>query len=245
MVNRWVTALLLASLVILAVTTSAVQAKPATDKSGQLVKIGAPTWELDDCHLFAAPIGTQASGYAEAFETFASLLPPPEHIPIPALGIGPGSPHAPPYNTELEEGVAAQGYRESRTFRTVEFSNGSGVFVACMAVPAPGTTGSSPDFAAGPIIDNDLFPITVTGQALRNNEVFDSALANFSVPPLTTEIDPRFDVDGHSHFPIFVGTNQDFGPAGQSLRGSYEYQLTLVDATGSGWRLRGLFVVGP
>ena len=114
-----------------------------------------------------------------------------------------------------------------------------------MIVPAPGTTGSSPDFAAGPIMANSLFPLSVSGTAKRNGSVYDPALASFSVPPLTTEIDPRFDVDGHSHFPLFVGTNQDFGPAGVSVRGLYEYQLTLTDATGNGWRLSAQFVVGP
>jgi hypothetical protein len=74
--------------------------------------------------------------------------------------------------------------------------------------------------------------------------VFDPALASFSIPPLTTEIDPRFDVEGHSHFPLFVVTNQDFGPQGESVGGLYEYQLTLIDATGNGWRLSARFVVG-
>ena len=114
-----------------------------------------------------------------------------------------------------------------------------------MAVPDPGTVGSSPDFAAGPIIPNSLFPISVSGTATRNGTVFDPALANFSVPPLTIEIDPRFAVDGHSHFPLFVVTNQDFGPQGVSLRGRYEYQLTLTDAAGNGWKLRVRFAVGP
>lgn len=245
MLNRWFTPVLAAGLIMLVAAASATQAASLPSKGDQLVPIGAPTWTLTDCHLFAAPIGTAASGYAEAFETFASLLPPPEHIPIPALGIGPGSPHRPPYDTELAEGIAHEGYRESRIFRQAEFSNGSGVFLACMAVPAPGVTGSSPDFAAGPIIPNSLFPISVVGTAERDGGPFDPALANFSVPALTTEIDPRFDVDGHSHFPLFVGTNQDFGPQGEPLRGRYVYRLTLTDAAGNGWQLQARFAVGP
>jgi hypothetical protein len=53
-------------------------------------------------HLFSAPIGTAASGYAEFGETLAALLPPPNHRPHPDLGIGPGDPHSPP----LRPGVA-------------------------------------------------------------------------------------------------------------------------------------------
>jgi hypothetical protein len=245
MSKRWLTHVLMASLFVLASAGSATQAASLSDRSIQLAAIGAPTWKLDDCHLFSAPIGTAQTGYAEAFETFASLLPPPEHVPIAALGIGPGAEHQPPYDTELAEGIAHEGYREGRSFRPSEFSNGKAVFLTCMTVPAPGTTGSSPDFAAGPIIPNSLFPLSVSGKARRNGSVFDQGLASFTVPPLTPEIDPRFDVDGHSHVPVFVGTNQDFGPQDVPLRGRYEYQLALIDAAGNGWRLTAYFIVGP
>ncbi|HEY9376080.1 MAG TPA: hypothetical protein VIQ02_03180 [Jiangellaceae bacterium] len=210
-----------------------------------LEPIGDPIWKPVDCHVFSAPVGTAETGYAEAFETFASLLPPPNHVAHPDLGIGPGVPHQPPYDSELATGLAGQPYREANRFRTSEFSDGAGVFLVCMVVPKPGSTGSSPDFASGPIIPNSVFPIQVTGVAYRGGSEFDPFLANFQVPPLTAELDPPFDVDGHSHFPIFVATNADFGPEGQRLPGRYRYDLTLADADGNGWRVKAQFVVTP
>ena len=42
--------------------------------------VGAPTFVLTDFHLFAAPIGTAASGYAEFFQTAQAILPPPNYL---------------------------------------------------------------------------------------------------------------------------------------------------------------------
>ena len=36
-------------------------------------------------------------------------------------------------------------------------------------------------------------------------------MTDFDVPPLDA-INPPFDVDGHSHFPVFIADNTDFGP---------------------------------
>jgi len=221
---------------------------PSADaaRSGiQLKAIGHPIWKPVDCHLFSAAIGTAATEYAEALATLGSLLPPPRHVINAKLGIGPGAPHRPPYKSELKKGLAAQDFHEGRRFTSREFSNGQGVFLVCMVVPKPGTRGSSPDFDRGRIIPNTLFPITVEGTAYRNGQVFDENF-DFGVPPLTTEIDPSFDVDGHSHFPVSEATNFDFRPQGDTsikVRGRYRYDVTLIDSAGKGWRLKADFVV--
>ena len=162
---------------------------------------------------------------------------------LPLLGIGPGVAHRGPYTSELRKGISSQNLHRGHRFTRSEFSDGNGVFLVCMVVPARGTVGSSPDFVSGPIIPSTVFPIKVVGVAERNGADFDPALTNFEVPPLTTAIDPSFNVDGHSHFPIFVVTNQDFGPPNSDLRGRYEYQLTMTDSGGAGWKLRAHFVV--
>src|SRR5262249_50671603 len=125
----------------------------------RLTPIGNPIWRLVDTQVFTAPIGTMASGYAEFLTTILSLLPPPKHVFHPDLLVGPGAPHLPPYDHEMGAGVAATGYPQGRIFRPSDFSNGAGIFAAFMAVPSPGITGSSPDFASGPIIPNWICPI--------------------------------------------------------------------------------------
>jgi hypothetical protein len=217
----------------------------ATRRSIDVEAIGHPIWKPVDCHLFSAAIGTAATGYSEYLETLGSLLPPPRHVPIEELGIGPGSPHRPPYNHELDKGIGSQDLHEGTRFRPREFSAGQGVFLACMVVPRPGTRGSSPDSRAGRIVPNRLFPIDVEGTAYRNLRVFDENF-DFQVPPLTPAIEPRFDVDGHSHFPVSFVTNFDFRPENGppiSVRGWYRYDITLIDTRGNGWTLKADFVV--
>src|ERR1044071_7338362 len=126
---------------------------PAAASEITFSPIGSPTWLPVDFHVFSAPIGTASSGYAEFLTTLAALLPPPNHISDPAVGILPGASHAPPYDQELANGVSNLGFPEKTTFTTAEFSNGLGVYLAFMIIPGPGSpTGSSQDNPARAII---------------------------------------------------------------------------------------------
>lgn len=234
-----------AAFAITMMTVAGTWAAPPPAHGVRATPIGTPTWQPVDFHLFSAPVGTAATGYAEFGDTALGLLPPPEHVFHPALLVGPGSPHAPPYDAEIAAGVAANGYHEGVRFRTAEFSNGEGIWLVWMNVPAPGSIGSSPDFASGPIIPNSVFPITFSSISYHNGKEFNPFLGAGSVPPLDDSIDPPFSVDGHSHFPFFIADNADFGPVGAKLRGSYRFVITMVDATGSGWLIEAHFAVAP
>jgi hypothetical protein len=129
----------------------------------------------------------------------ARILPEPNHRPNPSLGLGPGDPHAPPYNHEMSRRLQALGLQAGGQFGVAHNSNGNGVWLAYMVIPRRrgiAAEGSSPDFAVGPIIPNGLFPIHVKGIAERFGAVFDPALADFFVPPLDASLDPPFYVDG-------------------------------------------------
>ena len=143
--------------------------------------VGSPLFVAADFHLFAAPIGTAASGYAEFSETQQLILPPPNHVPNPILGIGPGAAHAGPYDHEMADGVAANGYIEGTTFTTEQYSNGSGVYFVFMLLPSTGSpAGSSPDFASGPILANAVFPLTISGVTFTNGTLNDPLAAEFA-----------------------------------------------------------------
>jgi hypothetical protein len=88
---------------------------------------------------------------------------PPDHQLCSELGIGPGAPHQPPYNHEIDGNLEREDFRESVVFRVPEFSSPNGVWASWMTVPWPGTVGSSPDFTSGPIIPNMLCRIHVAG----------------------------------------------------------------------------------
>jgi hypothetical protein len=217
---------------------------PTQQSLVHLERIGDPIWRPVDFHLFSAPIGSPSNNFEGFFNTVSSLLPEPNHEPHPQLTIGPGAPHAPPYESELAQGVAALGFEEGRVFDASEFSGTNGIYFVWMTVPDPGTTGSSPDFASGPIIPNTLFPITITGVSTRNGKVFDAALANSTVPPLDDPtLTPSFDVQGHSHFPFFIAEATIFGPGDVGPAGNYKYTITMADQQGNGWAIHTHFVV--
>ena len=234
---------LLVLIIALVALPAAASAAPPPTQGIHIRPIGHPTWAPVDFHLFSAPVGTAESGYVEFGETTEALLPPPNHLANPVLGIGPGAPHS-GYDTEMAAGVAANGYHEGVRFNQSEFSNGAGIWMAWMNVPFPGTMGSSPDFDSGPIIPNSLFPIHVNAVSNHNGASF-SGVFDGDVPALDGSICDNCAVDGHSHFPFFLADNADFGPPGGKLRGSYDWEVTMTDATGNGWRIDVHFAVAP
>ena len=91
-----------------------------------------PAWMPVDFHMFSAPIGTAQSGYAEFVETMANLLPPPNHVLDPHLGIGPGAAHTGPYAAELGESVRRLHLRERAFYASSDAAIAAGA-VVCYA----------------------------------------------------------------------------------------------------------------
>jgi hypothetical protein len=234
---------LVASVALAPVTAAQAAGSPA---HVSVQKIGNPAWMPVDLHVFAAQIGTAADGYAEFAQTAAIILPPPHYQPVQCLGIGPGTPEQPPYDHDMANGISRAGYPQGLLFGAQQFSNGGGVYFVYMVVPTSNTpnVGSSPDYAHGPIIPNSLFPISVNGVTRRDNATYDPFLAGFSVPAINDPcVVPSFNVDGFSHFPIFMADNSDFGPSGTRLPGMYTCNVTMQDTAGNGWRISAQFVV--
>jgi hypothetical protein len=208
-----------------------------------LQKVGNPTWRPADLHIFSAPVG-RPPNFAGFEQTRGGILPPPNHKACQSLGIGPGAPHQPPYTLEMERGLEDSCLEDKMTFRVAEFTLPNGVWFTWMVVPGPGSpTGSSPDFASGPIIPNSIFPFKFRGTLFRNGQVYDSAFG-FDIPPLTPDLAGcPFNVDGHSHFPIFAAETKFFGPPGVDAEGRYEYRFQMRDKMGRGWNINGQFRV--
>jgi hypothetical protein len=197
------------------------------DVEVRLERIGNPKWEPVDFHHFSAP-------WDALPQIAADLLPEPEHTEHPDLGIGPGAAHAAPYDQELASMVSSLGYTDSSTFAVAEFTEG--VVLAWMTVPrnSGSPKGSSPDFANGSIIPNELFPIHVEIQYFKDG-VSDGFVMAVDVLPLDQSLNPSFDVDGHSHFPMF---NSDSGVFyGTPTEGSYLWTIQMTDTQGDGWHI--------
>lgn len=207
-----------------------------------VTKVGDPKFDLVDSHIFAAPIGTAADGYAGFGATPAILLPPPNHVADPTLGIGPGAPHAGPYNHEFADGVAVAGFREGSSFHPSEYSNGMGVYFVFMLTGGQGTPlGSSPDFVSGPILPNAIFPLSIVGGTYTNG-VFNDDFANLQLPAIN-KVSGFEGLAGHSHIPLFFADNFDF--AANPVAGHYEYRMSLRDANGTGYDVTAAFEITP
>jgi hypothetical protein len=200
----------------------------------QLEKIGSPKWRPVDFHHFSAP-------WWDVWTVVQQVLPPPNHVVHPALGLGPGAPHEGPYDHELKDGMDAHGYVDRTTFTAEEFKTGA--ILMWMTVPSSkwSPKGSSPDFKWGPIIPNSIFPIRVEISYVREGVVDPFAII-FEVPALTQDLDPLFKVKGHSHFPVFGNDSAEFYPGAPAI-GSYERRIMMIDAEGEGWKITVPFEV--
>jgi T5SS/PEP-CTERM-associated repeat protein len=188
----------------------------------ELTRIGNPIWRPTDFHLFTAPCEP-----ASAFEATADSI-----VPINA------PPRNPPYDDVLAERIAAAGFQDSSTFVPSDIAGEpSGIYYAFLLIPDPGETGSSRDFASGPIIPNRLFPINDNTDILRNGVVVDG------------ELDGQFPravgFDGKSHDWALFCDDAVFFPPGTELPGSYEWRSTLRDREGNGWNVVAPFQVIP
>lgn len=189
--------------------------------------VGSPLWEPVDFHQFSA---------SQDYESVVSaLLAPPDHTFHPALGIGPGAAHPGPYDTELGQSVAALGYEEHSVFPKEDGLPPKLIYHVWMVVPSEGApTGKTPDFDSGPMIPNTVFPIHVTVEFYHDDMPIDGYYWEFDVPALNMTLDPPFDVDGHSHFPIFGQTGFSVLP---NETGTVETRVSMIDADGNGWDL--------
>ena len=139
---------------------------------------------------------------------------------------------------EMSEAVASAGYDVDGPFSSAQFSEGYGVFRDLDGDPRrrKSTWELARLQARDRIVPNSLFPIRVTGFSTRDGERFATNLVDFSVPPLDSpDLTPSFDVDGHSHLPVFIADNHDFGPPETAIAGEYQYHITMLDAHGDGW----------
>lgn len=209
-----------------------------------------PKWTPIDFHYVSIPIGDEDSDYEELLESINAILPGPEHMPHPDLGVGPGAPHEGPYTYEMAWGVRDSGFFEGRDLRLSQFRNGHGACLAWLLVPEgacgeESDQGSSPDFDLGDIISNAVFPIHFEAVTFHNGHPF-SMPASFDIPALDGSLTPPFDVDGHSHIPNFLIESADFATDNLTpvqLTGVYRQVIRLTDAEGNGWNINTFFVV--
>jgi hypothetical protein len=135
--------------------------------------VGTPAFAVTDFHQLSAPTGPDPDQVDRVIESLTPL-----HYTMPYTR------HSPPYATEFAQGVAANGYVDKTVFDTSEFSGNNGVYFAFMLVPPPNaSTGSSRNFASGPVILRGSFSIAETINVLHNGLPFeDAVMLAFPIP---------------------------------------------------------------
>lgn len=202
-------------------------------------KVGEPTWKPADIHLFT----TVRNGNEGFSELIKQLLPPPNHKYLQGFGIMPGEGHTSGHDREIGDNLAKLGLKESTRFTVAEVTDPNSVNLFWMNVPAEGSaTGSSPDFESGPIISHDLFPIDVEMSMVNNGVPHPKIKSAFPVPRLDgAPFEPPFQVDGHSHFPLFFRAWLEPSIA----EGEHLWEVKLTDSKGNGWVLHAEFTAAP
>jgi hypothetical protein len=201
-------------------------------------KLGSPLWEPTGILAITGEIGTDLEQYVE----FLSFVEPNHAWDDDDFLVGPALAHAGPYDEELFELATTGGYVAKQTFTVAEFTAPNGVTIMMSFVPSAGAaTGSSFDFASGPIIPNALFPVDVDGGLFRDGVIYDDALENSFAG--FHELNPPIIEDGASHFVWFFGESTLFGPPSTPAAGSYVMKVNFIDSGGAGWRVTVPFTV--
>jgi hypothetical protein len=231
------------TLLAAATLLAALAPAPARADVITITKVGNPTWQPVDVHLFTAPaepFGTVGFATADAI-----LFP---HFFINSSGVVvPVPPDPGPYTNELATGLARNGFSDRSVFAPQDLAGKpNGIWLTYMLVPGPGSpTGKSPDYASGPIIPEALFPIVGTEEVLRNGVHFDSGTV--TTRALSTL---GFIVDGSSHRPQLIENDlptadNPLGLTADQLGGHYQTTMSLRDAQGNGFNIVAQFDVVP
>ena len=214
---------------VLLTATSALLAAPIVG----VTKVGNPTWKVSDFQLFTAP----AAPFPNAFLGTLDQM-----LPLEGPGAVTYTPHPGPYDQELSTNAAAAGFVSSNVFpRDAITFDPKGVYFMYMMLPDPGVTGSSRDFASGPIIPNSLFPFTSNAtmwlDGLKVEMLQDNVMLNVRAGDLP------FNGQSHrapSQAVWYPWADSDAGP-----QGSHELRMSVRDNTGNGWDMVAAFEVVP
>lgn len=198
-----------------------------------VTQVGTPTWMPTDFQLFTAP----ADPFPDAFfDTLDALLP------LEGPGVPVYTPHAGPYDQELSTNAAAAGFVNRTVFpKSAILLNPNGVYFSYMLLPSPGVTGSSRDFASGPVIPNSLFPFNSVATMYLDGTLVET-LQDQAINIRAGDVG----FTGASHrapsqavwYPWANDPNA--GPLG-----SHEIRWTLTDNQGNGWNMVAAFEVIP
>lgn len=214
-----------------------------------MTQVGTPAFDVVDVNLFSPNFVPSAP-----YQVDLSILPNHGLFFDESTGnpsVGPQTPHGPPYDSELSDGVAAAGYRTGSVYNRIDFDHGV-VLAFTQIRNALSPLGATPDFASGPALALDTYPYTVTDVLL-----FEGApLIDFTTISLPYPATPDGFVDDNGDPITFAGlleshTHYNFGIFAaldipdEFIVGQYVREISFLDAGGNGWEFSVPFQVVP
>jgi hypothetical protein len=205
-----------------------------------VIKVGNPDFKPVGLVVYAAQVGNNPIQMEWMGNVIDSVLKPLHQVDYTKNIIAPMTPHAPPYDSELPDGVTAAGLVASSTFGDCQVFPPNGIMLQVMIVPDTGApNGKSFDSVSGPIVPNTDFPMFV-GQDTYLNGVLTDPTGDANYPP-STFVTPA--TDGYSHVIYTWATGVGWVPPGMSVKGNYVWKIEMYAANGGGWSIDVPFVV--
>jgi hypothetical protein len=214
-----------------------------------MTQIGDPAFDLVDVNLFSANFVPTMP-----FEVSQIILPDHAVILDSATGepgFGPRTPHDPPYDMELSEGIAAAGFKTGTVYNRVDFSRG--VALAFMQISnSSSPLGKTPDYESGPALALDTYPYAISISVLFEGQpiVVDNRVSEpypVTAGTLVYEDGTPITFAGllESHLPTISAIGAPLDAPNEFILGGYEYQVRFVDVNGNGWEFTAPFTVIP
>ena len=225
----------------------------------ELKKIGNPRWEPRGQVVISVPFSTVFDRSEEANLIKKGVVADAlggNHVlpdgPIPPAGrtsavMFPGAQHDGPYDDELREAWAAQGFINTDVFTFKEARNPSHLLFGRVLVPSvDAPLDVSPDGTHGPVIPNEIFPITKTRAVSFNGRTPELVGVPRPIGALGTS-GPIVDTNGDEH--DHTGLNWSHVVVSEEatwvnpnrpesgILGSYIDRRTYLDAEGNGWEI--------
>lgn len=212
--------------------------------------VGNPTWTVEDVQLVSIPVGNQNNMWRSVEDSINGIFNPVHNLAgfidgillLPAYQ--PIAPVERDYSTILSALVQVAGYTSKTTFSREEYEADNGLLIAFTLVPGPGApVEDSFDFAAGPVLQTELFPMDATFSITRNGAEF-LPEGPFTLPGYH-QFNPPVPGSGTSHRVVSTLVVDAIAAMGEDAAGSYEPTITLLGANGSGWSVQVPFTVTP
>lgn len=221
-----------------------------------VTEVGNPVFSVVDVALFSVQVAGPSG--EDLFPSIEQALQPNyERYVSTSLGLPfllPAVPHQPPYDAELSGRVAAVGGVPGSVFEPEDLRFPSGIMLVHTIVPGDGAPiGQSFDFANGPVLPLEIYPLTTTLQIRLNNgaAIPGGPFRSYSLQEIglaTNAAGNSVDLsalrESHAHGVFLPFVAPPFVPDADLL-GDYEWSFSVRDAQGNGWDVAAPFTVVP